>query len=422
MIPNNPRKLKSIRNMKILPLFAFCCLLSAWACPVWAQIAPVRDDLSHQRDAINKKIQQTNQALQKTRSTRQSLTKQVDKLQKQVRNQEQTVKGLSQELQSVLKDIEQKERLVAELYGQLQAMRAGYHTLLRQLYRAHLRQHNQFFFLTVEQAVQAYGRRRVLEQMEERRYGQALRIAEKQNRLNAELQALQAQKAEKDRLLSGKLREKESLNKELKTKDQQALQLKKQEQNLQGELARQEKARRQLNDKITALIRESIAQQKQEAFTYKPTPGSTSATAPAANQQALSGAFAAAKGRLPRPAAGSVISGFGRQVHPQYPEVFIDNNGIDIKTSAQAAVKAVFEGTVVSVFAVPGSGNAVMLRHGAYYTTYSNLATVSVQRGDTVKAQTVLGQVAKDQSGFFVLHFELWHGKAKENPALWLSK
>jgi murein DD-endopeptidase MepM/ murein hydrolase activator NlpD len=75
----------------------------------------------------------------------------------------------------------------------------------------------------------------------------------------------------------------------------------------------------------------------------------------------------------------------------------------------------------VSVFAVPGNGNAVMLKHGDYYSTYSNLEQVSVKRGDNVKSAAQLGTVGKDSNtGNYLLHFEIWEGKNKENPEDWL--
>jgi murein DD-endopeptidase MepM/ murein hydrolase activator NlpD len=74
------------------------------------------------------------------------------------------------------------------------------------------------------------------------------------------------------------------------------------------------------------------------------------------------------------------------------------------------------------VFTVPGNGNAVMLKHGEFYSTYSNLETVSVRRGDNLKTGAQLGTVGKDMNtGNYLLHFEIWEGKNKEDPEDWLN-
>jgi murein DD-endopeptidase MepM/ murein hydrolase activator NlpD len=62
-----------------------------------------------------------------------------------------------------------------------------------------------------------------------------------------------------------------------------------------------------------------------------------------------------------------------------------------------------------------------MLKHGDYYSTYSNLEQVNVKRGDNVKSAAQLGTVGKDSNtGNYLLHFEIWEGKNKENPEDWL--
>ena len=118
---------------------------------------------------------------------------------------------------------------------------------------------------------------------------------------------------------------------------------------------------------------------------------------------------------------GRIVGHYGRQAHPVFEQVITENNGVDIKTTANASVKAVHAGEVVSVFTIPGYNKAVMLKHGDYYTTYSNLGQVSVKRGQKVQGKQKLGVVSKDaKTGNYILHFELWKGKNKENPSHWL--
>jgi murein DD-endopeptidase MepM/ murein hydrolase activator NlpD len=51
-----------------------------------------------------------------------------------------------------------------------------------------------------------------------------------------------------------------------------------------------------------------------------------------------------------------------------------------IETNIGASVKAIFDGEVASVSNL-GEHQLIILKHGKYFTTYSNLQSVSVSRG-----------------------------------------
>ena len=62
------------------------------------------------------------------------------------------------------------------------------------------------------------------------------------------------------------------------------------------------------------------------------------------------------------------------------------------------------------------------MNHGEYYTVYGNIASASVKVGDRVKTGQSLGKLAvdPDNPGHSEIHFEVWKGKEKLNPASWL--
>ena len=135
--------------------------------------------------------------------------------------------------------------------------------------------------------------------------------------------------------------------------------------------------------------------------------------------------FADMRGRLSFPVAGSytIVRRFGRQTHPSLPHVQTDNAGVDIQTTRNAGVRAVFDGEVSAVFRPDGYNSVVVVRHGQYLTVYANLDHVSVSTGQKVKAGQNLGTVFSDPNddGRSVLHFEVRNGRAKENPESWLK-
>lgn len=141
---------------------------------------------------------------------------------------------------------------------------------------------------------------------------------------------------------------------------------------------------------------------------------------------ALSGSFAANKGRLPAPVdkAYTISAGFGQNAHPELSRINVRNNGIDLRTSAGASARAVFRGTVSSIFRLDGYNNIVILRHGAYLTVYAGIGELKVRKGEEVAAGQLLGTLAPDpdDENHPTLHFEIRQEKTKLNPSEWLRK
>ena len=141
------------------------------------------------------------------------------------------------------------------------------------------------------------------------------------------------------------------------------------------------------------------------------------------DEQLLSSSFEGNKGKLPWPSVhGIITSTFGTHDHPILPGIKTVNNGIDIATARNARVRAVFDGKVSGVISIPGSGKAIIIRHGEYLSVYSNLSEVFVKMGDKIKTKDDIGVVMTDnEESKTELHFEIWKGKVLMNPASWLT-
>jgi murein DD-endopeptidase MepM/ murein hydrolase activator NlpD len=131
----------------------------------------------------------------------------------------------------------------------------------------------------------------------------------------------------------------------------------------------------------------------------------------------LSGNFEKDKGHLPWPiASGTIAMRFGP--HEYIKGIVHNNQGITIESAAGTSVTAVFDGDVQSVFNV-GDVSAVMIRHGKYFTTYSNLSSVSVSKGQSVKMGQVLGKLGDIGQLEFVLSDDKDH---LFDPERWLRR
>ncbi|WP_297982629.1 murein hydrolase activator EnvC [uncultured Chryseobacterium sp.] len=131
--------------------------------------------------------------------------------------------------------------------------------------------------------------------------------------------------------------------------------------------------------------------------------------------------FAANRGRIGFPVDnGRITHRFGRQPHPVFPNIWEENNGIKIAVSPGARAKCVFPGTVSRII-VDGGSKTVIVRHGNYYTIYSNLDSVSVSQNQQVSAGTTIGAVGTDFDGSYTLDFQVWNGTAAVDPLGWVS-
>lgn len=134
----------------------------------------------------------------------------------------------------------------------------------------------------------------------------------------------------------------------------------------------------------------------------------------------LDGEFSKNKGKLPWPADGPVVSGFGKHFHPVYKNLELPpNNGVDIALAKGTQVCSVFEGVVAQVIVMPGYNQCVLVQHGNYFTLYCKMKNLLVVQGDKVKTGQALGTI-DTINGQTQLHFEIWKGKNPQNPENWL--
>jgi septal ring factor EnvC (AmiA/AmiB activator) len=142
-----------------------------------------------------------------------------------------------------------------------------------------------------------------------------------------------------------------------------------------------------------------------------------------AGMKKLTGTFLENKGRLPVPITGSymVVGSFGPQrAVAGKGNVQIDYGGITLQGERGAKARSVFDGVVTSVVRA-GDFAFVIVRHGKYLTVYCKLQNIRVAQGDKVKAGDIIADVAVDASGAPLLLFQLRNEKVKLNPRPWLD-
>ncbi|MCX8160685.1 MAG: peptidoglycan DD-metalloendopeptidase family protein [Candidatus Saccharicenans sp.] len=130
------------------------------------------------------------------------------------------------------------------------------------------------------------------------------------------------------------------------------------------------------------------------------------------------------KGKLPWPINGRVITRFGKEKHPKFNTVTV-NNGVEITPSSQdRIIKAVHGGRVVFADYFQGYGNLIIIDHGlSYYTLYGHCASFLVRTGDMVRAGQDIAVVGdSDSLKGECLYFEIRHKARPVDPLQWLRR
>lgn len=455
----------------LIPALVFLAPLRAGA----QEISATRAELEKQRTELQKEIEKATQDLSEVQRDKRRTITQLQVLQNKVRLRNKLIANLNQEINYINGDINKANHDIASLQQELDTLRAQYAKLIVYAYKNRSAYDFLSFVLSANSFNDAIKRFEYLKQYREYRENQASSIIKTQGELKAKVNNLAAMKVKRSSTLSSEEGQRKTIEDETKEKDAMVTTLKGHESELLAGIKDKKKQSQQLNVKINAVIRREIeeaqrkaaeaarqqalaeARARAEAEARKalasssaapadenkaaPSPSApTAATpppAPAASSSAarptnvleatpaslaLSESFESNRGKLPWPVAKAIITGtFGVHKHPVLDKIMVDNDGVTMQTEQGAAVRAVFTGEVAGVFPVSNKWT-VIIRHGQYFTVYSNLKDVSVQRGQQVQTMQPIGTVYTDAStGESDLDFKVYKSTTPVDPQLWLK-
>jgi septal ring factor EnvC (AmiA/AmiB activator) len=411
--------------------FAFCLLLLAFS--VSAQTAVQKnkkDQLQLQMKKLQDEIKQIEAAIKTTSAKKQKSMSEILSLQAKIRSREKLINNINSQIGDLEETINETGEEINTKSAEVEKMKQDYAHMLRKSYE-NITLRNQLIFLLSSNSVsEAYRRYNYLLKIAEYRRNQAKVLQQSIGELQMKKEELVSTKEEKLTLLEKQNEQKQELEKEKKNKDAAVAQLSEKEKKLKKQVDEKNQAARKLNDRIRAIIEEEIAaaRKKAEEAAKKsgaavPATKTTDAMPMTPQEQALSKDFANNRGKLPWPVVrGHVISQFGKHEHPAIKGVMVENNGLDIKTEAGAEARALFGGTVVSVFSLPTTHNCVIVKHGEYFTVYSNLESVTVKPNQALTVKQAIGKLHTDKTEDLTkVHIEIWKGKEKMDPELWLA-
>ncbi len=367
--------------------------------------------INSQIQLLEKEISYTNELLKETQKSKSVSLVQIKLLDQQIKKQQRLLKKLRQEVQLVNQQIADKQLMVSQKEKELLGLKDEY-ALMIVYSQKNLNQYDRMMFVFASKDFnQAFKRLKYFEQYSAYRKKQVQIIEQKQDSLNSSIVKLRDLKSQKEELRRKEENEISQINKK-KIKQERGLRdLRGQEKKLKKDLKKKNNQKNKLKKEIEKIL----AAEAKKAKEFSLTP----------DQIQLSKNFDGNKGKLPWPVAkGVVYSSFGEHAHPVLKGIKIRNDGIDIVTNESSNARAVFDGEVRSIISVPGSANfAVLVKHGQFFSLYSNLEEVFVKPGDQIKVKQDIGKIAKDpEDKTTKLQFQIWKSTSKLNPVHWLAK
>ncbi|HAG15031.1 MAG TPA: peptidase M23 [Bacteroidales bacterium] len=370
-----------------------------------------RTDLGKQISQLEKEINYTNELLKSTQKGKEDSYYKIDLLSRQISQHERILLTIQQEITSISDDIDAKQLEIRKKESELTALKDEYAKMIYFANRNRSNYDKLMFLFASKDFNQAYKRLKYFEQYSYYRKNQIRLIQDRQQSLDSKIKLLEKDRAEKMRLRLKESQTKEKLNQQTIEQQRGLNRLQSQEKKLKANLRKKENQRLALVKAVEKLITKEAEKSKKTALTPE--------------ELTLSGNFENNQGKLPWPVdRGVLFSSFGEHAHPYLKGIITRNDGIDIATEEGAQARAVFDGEVRSIISVPGTANfAILIKHGNYFTLYSNITKAIVSPGEKVRVKQNLGEIYKDPTDQSTkLQFQLWKNTTKMNPINWLKK
>ncbi|SHM25500.1 Septal ring factor EnvC, activator of murein hydrolases AmiA and AmiB [Chitinophaga jiangningensis] len=450
---------------KLIPFIMALCLLPA---VLMAQRSKQsRAALENRKEQLLKEIAEATRALQETRkSTRQNQSLQKE-LQAKISSRNEQIKVINTELSQIEGDIANTSSNVETLEKEVDSLRARYAQLLVYSYKSRTNYDVLNFLFSATSFNDALRRYEYLRQYRESKRRQAESMLSTRQLLGKKLAELHEQRKAKTGALYVEQRQKIQLVNDQKETAQTIRELQDKQKDLQQSIAKSKAEAKQIDNAIQAAIRREIEaarrkaaaeaaerkriaaakrkKQQEEAARkalaarkaaakkgVKPPPepkvkeepeeketSSEDVLVASPGELTLSKNFEANRGRLPWPvSAGRIVGHFGMGMVGKVEKEY---SGVVFHTSVGAAVKAIFEGEVIMVFNIQGSGYMVTLRHGKYFTNYVHLLDVKVNKGAKVaRGQTLGVAAASPGSSNGQIELQIYKNVVKQNPERWI--
>lgn len=427
------------------------CLLtiSGFVSSVPALAQQDKAELEKERQELQKDIQDIQSQYDQVKGKTKQSVAQLNILNRKINLQERYINNINRELRMIDDDIYKSNLEIYRLQKQLDTLKTEYARSVVYAYKNRSSYDYLNFIFSAGSFNDALKRIGYLKSYRTYREKQVNTILETQQLIAKRKEQQLGRKDQKNSALGNQTKQMEVLSEQKNEKNAVVSKLKSQEKDLEKQLAAKRKRDNDLKNSLAAIVRREVDIAKKKADDEAKANAATNANIGATNPSSaltnattikttssgsyldlnatdvrLNSEFALNRGKLPWPVDnGYVCIHFGSYTI-EGTTLKGYNHGITIcSPQAGVPVKSIFNGEVVGVFSSGGEMN-VTVRHGKYFTTYSNLSSVSVKKGDAVSTGQAVGRLGADDEGGSggKLDFLLMIETKEVNPELWLTR
>ncbi len=440
-------------------------------------IGQSKEDLQRKQQDLVREINSLNKTLGEIRKTKKQSVGQLELVKRKIRAREELIKNINKDIHVLNDDIYLSTVEISKLRRELDTLKQEYAQSLLFAYKNRSNYDYLNFIFSSASFNDAVKRITYLKSYRQYREQQVANINKTQAVIEGKIALLNNSKIQKSVALQDQGKQLTVLEVDRKEQDQVVTQLKSKENDIAKEIKNRDRQRQKMKDAIAVIIRReqkeamerariakakederlrkerearaaaaraatnnnnSVAKNNTPAAANKP-PADVEADEPVSAPVAKSTRvyspfesteegrresinFESGRGTLPWPVdAGYISIHFGSYSVPG-SKIRGQSDGISISLPVGASVKAVAEGEVSSVFDLGGE-QAVLVRHGKYFTTYSHLSSVNVSRGQQVRAGTLIGRAGANEEGEGEVLFMVTNEKGSPlNPEGWLRR
>ena len=403
---------------RIIPCFVFAIFLLGTS--AFSQTGEQKQ-LEARKEQLENEIREINRLLFAERKQKGSVLDQMEALNQKINRQQQLIRVTNQQSNLLNRQINANIRHISKLREDLKALKADYAKMIRKSYENRSHQNRLLFLMSSASFFQAFKRLQYMKQYTQFRKKQGEEIVARTDELNNLNTDLTRQRKEKELLIAQNRRIKDQLTGQVTSQQALLKTIRRNESAYTAEIDTKRKEARAIEREIEKLIRSAIAASNRgrgdagvSSSRFSLTPEAT----------LIANNFSANKGRLIWPVEkGIKKQGYGVYPDAVYPGIKHRSNGVIIATDQGAKARAVFEGEVIAVLAVPGGNKGVQIKHGNFISTYYNLSELYVKKGDKVEAKDQLGQIFTNGSnGLTQLKFYLYRDATRLNPEEWIFR
>lgn len=402
-----------------------------------------KDDLQKQRQQLKNEIEQTERILNETKKTTKENVGQLSLINKRLDLQDNVIENISGQLKFIEGDIYKSQREVNKLSRILDTLKTEYAKSMVYAYKNRNSYDFLNFIFSASNFNDAIKRITYLKSYRTYREQQGENIIRTQQLLHQRISELTGNKQKKNIVLEEKNKEMTVLEKQQGEKEKIVEKLKGRQKELTAQINNKRKQDAKLKNMIAVMIKKEMDRIKKEnnekdrLAKLKPQPNNNTdvaVTRPSVTRttkktesvlvsseadRVLDANFERNRGSLPWPSDGFVINHFGPNQLPG--GIDYNNPGVSIGTQIGASVKAVFDGEVTLVSYIEDK-EVVFIKHGKYFTVYSNLSSASVQKGQVVKTGHIVGRAAANDDGQGQVDLIIMKESNNVNPEQWLRR